>query len=59
MADINLEIADAQPINIAIAGYSGDTDIYSNPPSGCYRIYNIYLNASLEVVIVYEDVAES
>ena len=55
---INITIEEAQPINITIAGYSGDTDIYSNPPSGCYQIVNMYLNASLEIIIVYDDVAK-
>ena len=36
---------------------TGMKGIKSNPPSGCYTIANIYLNASLEIVIVYNDVA--
>jgi len=53
---ISITIEDAQPISITIAGYAGDTDIYSNPPSGCYSIVNMYLDANLKIVVVYNDV---
>ena len=36
---------------------AGMLGIRSEPPSGGYTISNIYMNASLEVVIVYNDVA--
>ena len=36
---------------------TGMLGIKSEPPSGGYQIANIYLNASLEIVIVYNDVA--
>ena len=36
---------------------TGMKGIKSDPPSNCYTISNIYLNASLEIVIVYNDVA--
>jgi len=57
---ISITIEDAQPIEITLeAGSAGANDIFSNPPSGCYKIVNIYLNASLHVVIVYNNVAEA
>ena len=36
---------------------AGMLGIRSEPPAGGYTISNIYMNASLEVVIVYNDVA--
>jgi len=36
---------------------SGMKGIKSDPPSTCYQITNIYLDASLKIVIVYNDVA--
>jgi len=59
--NIYVTIADAHPIKITMeaGSSSGANDIFSNPPSGCYQITNIYLNASLHMVIVYNDVAEA
>jgi len=37
--------------------FAGSPAIVSNPPSTGYTITNIYLNASLEIVVVYNDVA--
>jgi len=36
---------------------TGMKGIKSDPPSTGYTITNIYLNASLEIVVVYNDVA--
>jgi len=36
---------------------SGMLGVKSEPPSNCYQITNIYLDASLKIVIVYNDVA--
>ena len=68
--DINITIRDAQPIDITIedaqpiyltvtSQMGGSTDIFSNPPSGCYRITNMWINASHEVVIEYRGTVES
>ena len=35
----------------------GMLGVRSEPPAGCYTITNIYMNAALEIVIVYNDVA--
>jgi len=37
--------------------FDGMKGIKSDPPSTGYTITNIYLNASLEIVVVYNDVA--
>jgi len=59
--EINVTIEDSQPINITLvdtgSGYGGANDIYSNPPAGCYQIVNMYLNADLHFVVVYDDEA--
>ena len=36
---------------------TGMKGIKSDPPSNCYTISNIYLDASLRIVVVYNDVA--
>lgn len=47
----------AQAISVNITGGIGSSDIFSGPPSGCYQIVNMYLDASLNIVVVYNDVA--
>ena len=52
---ISVTIEDEQPIQVMIEEGTRANDIFSNPPSGCYKIVNIYLNASKHIVIVYDE----
>ena len=56
---ITVVMDDEKPVTVTIAGGAnfGTTDIFSGPPSGCYQIVNLYLDASLNIVVVYNDVA--
>ena len=55
---IKVVVEDTQPIHVMITGSVGTSDIFSNPPSGCYQIVNLYLNASKHIVVVYNNVPE-
>jgi len=56
--DIHVTIGDDTAIDVMITGSVGTSDIFSNPPSGCYQIVNLYLNASKHIVVVYNSVPE-
>jgi len=66
--DINVMLYNDKEINVVlredniavtIQSTIGTVDIYSSPPSGCYRIVNIYLNADKHIVIVYDETPEA